>query len=183
MQRLMFWGLFGLTLAVYGAMLGWSLPTISGAAGGLVPFDMRPGGYGFADALTFVSALSTDGGRFYLHVQQKLDIAYPVLIALTLFFAIAALLPGQLGRWRWILATPAALIAIFDYLENHAVAMMIEAGPLGLTHDLVAEASQWTVLKSNTTMVVIVALLARRAAQVAIHLWRSKVAGLVARGR
>jgi hypothetical protein len=184
MQRLMFWGLFGLTLAVYGVMLGWSLPTISGAAGGAVPFDMRPSGYDFADALEFVSALSADGARFYLEVQQKLDITYPALISLTLFFAIAATLPGRLGRWRWLLATCAMPIAIFDYLENHAVARMIEAGPLGLTPELVAEASQWTMIKSNTTMALMVALLgllALRAAQAAIRLWRSKRAEMPAR--
>ena len=100
MPRILFWGLFGLTFAIYAAMLGWSLPVVAAAAGGLVPFDMRPGGYGFADAHAFLVALSPEGARFYVNIQQKLDIAYPGLLALTLLFAIAALLPRRLGAWR-----------------------------------------------------------------------------------
>lgn len=184
MQRLMFWGLFCVTAAVYGTMLGWSLPTISGAAGGLVPFDMRPGGYDFSEALAFVSALTGAGASFYLDVQQKLDIAYPALISLTLFFAIAALLPSRLGRWRWVVAALVLPVAGFDYLENHAVAMMIEAGPNGLTADLVATASMWTVLKSSASMLAMTSLLILlvvRTIRAAFRLWQAKGVGFVSR--
>lgn len=168
MPRILFWGLFSLTLAIYAAMLGWSLPTVANAAGGLVPFDMRPGGYSFADAHAFLAALSPEGAGFYVNVQQKLDIAYPVLLALTLFFAIATLLPRRIGTWRWVVATIALPVGVFDYLENHAVAQMIEVGATGLTTDLVATASQWTVLKataSTVAMSVVLVLLLWRAAQ------------------
>jgi len=179
MHRLTYWGLFGLTLAVYALMLGWSLPTVSAAAGGLAPFDMRPGGYSHAEAMAFLSALTADGARFYLDVQQRLDIVYPALIALTLFFSIAAMAPRRLGRWRWALAIVALPIAIFDYLENHAIALMIAAGPRGLTPELVAEASRWTVLKSGTTtiaMVILLGLVAIKTAQRLLRLWRSRSA-------
>ena len=168
MLRILFWGLFGLTLAIYAAMLGWSLPTVAAAASGLVPFDMRPGGYSFADAQAFLAALSSEGAGFYVNVQQKLDIAYPGLLTLTLFFAIAALLPYRLGAWRWLVATIALPVGAFDYLENHAVAQVIEAGATGLTTELVATASQWTVLKataSTVAMSVVLALLLWRAAR------------------
>ena len=172
MRRFAFWGLFGITLAVYGTMLGWSLPIIADAAGGLVPFDMRPAGYSFEEAAAFVSALTPDGANFYLNVQQKLDIAYPALVALTLFFAIAALLPRQFGMRRWLMAAAALPVAVFDYLENHSIALMIKAGPLGLTPGLVADASQWTVLKSSWTMIVMLGmlgLLAWRTVRGAVH--------------
>lgn len=168
MSRISFWGLFSLTLATYLTMLGWSLPLVAGAAGGLAPFDMRPSGYGLADAHAFLAALSIEGAEFYVNVQQKLDIAYPGLIALTLLFAIAALLPGRIGPWRWVVAAIALPVGAFDYLENHAVAQMLEAGAAGLTADLVAAASQWTVLKSTASAVamsLVLALLLWRAAQ------------------
>src|SRR4051812_21399203 len=129
MKRAMFWGLVGVTVAVYGTMLGWSLPTISAAASGLAPFDMRPGGYSFSEAQAFLRALTADGASFYRSVQQRLDIVYPALLAATLFFSILASAPRQLGRWRYAAFILAVPIALFDYLENHAVAVMIAAGP------------------------------------------------------
>ena len=177
MQRILFWGLFGLTLSVYGTMLGWSLPTISTAAGGLVPFDMRPGGYGFDEAHAFLSALSADGKAFYIAVQQKLDFAYPALIALTLFFSIAATATQFLGRWRWVPAVLVVPVAIFDYLENHAIALMLGAGAVGLSPDLVVKASQWTVLKSTMTaaaMIVLLAFLVLQVARFLLQFWQSR---------
>ena len=171
MPRNLFWGLFSLTSAIYAAMLGWSLPIITAAAGGLVPFDMRPGGYSFADAHAFLAALTSEGAAFYVNVQQKLDLAYPGLLALTLLYAIAALLPHHIGAWRWVLAVIALPVGIFDYLENHVVAQMIEAGSAGLNVELVAMASQWTVLKagaSTVAMSVLLILLLWRTSQKAV---------------
>ena len=168
MSRYLFWGLFSLTLAIYAAMLGWSLPFVANAADGLVPFDMRPGGYSVADATQFLTALSPEGAEFYVTVQQTLDLAYPALIAFTLLFAIAALLPRRLGPWRWIVAGIAMPVGLIDYLENHAVAQMIEVGSVGLTVELVATASQWTVLKagaSTLAMSVVLVLLLWRGAK------------------
>ncbi len=151
--------LFAVTMAVYATMLLWSLPIVSAAAGGQVPFDMRPGGYSFADAREFLVALSPDGRDFYVTVQHRLDIAYPALIAATLFFAIAALLPARARRWRWWIAAPALVIAAFDCAENSAVAAMLAVGPASLSPDLAERASRRTVLKSNLTLVVMTAVL------------------------
>lgn len=162
MKRWLFWGLAATTLALYAVMLTWSLPTISAAAGGLTPFDMRPGGYSLAEARAFLAALSADGLRFYETVQHRIDIAYPGLLALTLFLAIAAAAPQRLGRWRLALALPAIGVAAFDWLENGAVSAMLRAGAEGLTPALVESASLWTLLKSaatTVTMTILVALL------------------------
>lgn len=158
MTKYLFWSLFAVTLAVYAAIIGWSLPAVSSAAGGLAPFDMRPGGYSQADALQFVAALSAEGRDFYLNVQQRLDLFYPALASLTLFFALSALLPRQLGKWRYAAAAVALPIAAFDYLENHAVAMMLQDDPAKLAANLVAEASRWTVLKSGLSTAVMSAI-------------------------
>ena len=159
MPRVLFWGLFSLTIATYATMLWWSLPTVAGAAGGLVPFDMRPGGYSFAEAQEFLSALTPEGANFYVKSQQKLDLAYPALLALTLFFAIAAKLPRRIGAWRWLVAGIALPVAAFDYLENHSVAQMVDAGPTGITMHLVATASQWTVSKAGASTLAMTLLL------------------------
>src|SRR5262245_15798623 len=99
-------------------MLMWTLPTITAEAGGLAPFDMRPAGYSFAEARAFLVALSDSGKRLYLDVQQPLDVAYPALYGATLFFAIAFLTPRRWGNWKWLLATVAVPVVVFDYLEN-----------------------------------------------------------------
>lgn len=153
MPRILFWVLFGFTLAIYAVMLGWSLPVVANAAGGLAPFDMRPGGYSFADAAAFLTALTPQGAEFYRGVQQKLDLLYPGLLALTLYFAIAALLPQRIGVWRWMFAAITLPVGVFDYLENHTVAQMIDGGIAGLTPELVAAASHWTVFKAAASTV------------------------------
>lgn len=166
--RLAFWILVAVTLAVYAAMLFWSLPTVSEAAGGLAPFDMRPTGYSFEEAEAFLTAISPEGTTFYLKVQHTLDLAYPALLAATLFFAIAGLAPAGLGAWRWLLALVALPGAVCDYLENAAVSAMLTAGPDGLTPALVETADRWTGLKSAFTalaMLVMVALLIVRVAR------------------
>ena len=151
--RTAFWILFGLTAAIYAVIVGWSLPVISAAADGLAPFDMRPGGYQLEEATAFLEALSAEGADFYRTVQHRLDIFYPPMLAVTLFLAIANLAPRRLGLWRYVLGAVALPIAAFDYLENHAVGTMLDAGAAGLTEKLVEEASRWTVLKSLATTV------------------------------
>lgn len=170
MPRILFWGLFGLTLAIYAVMLGWSLPIVTNAAGGLAPFDMRPGGYSYADASAFLAALTAEGADFYRGIQHTLDLFYPGLLALTLFFAIAALLPRRIGAWRWVIALIALPAGVFDYLENHAVAQMIDDGAAGLTPDLVATASQWTILKAVASTVAVSAVLILLLAHAAMKL-------------
>ena len=58
--------------------------------------------------------------------QQRLDIAYPALLAATLVMAILLLSPAGLGRWRWLLAATALPGMVFDYLENASVAAMLD---------------------------------------------------------
>ena len=163
--RLAFWLLFAVTLAVYATMLAWTLPAISATAGGLAPFDMRPSGYTFEEAKAFLTALSPAGTALYRNVQHRLDAAYPALLAATLFFAIAALSPRRWGGWRWVLALVAIPAALFDYLENAAVAGMLLAGADGLTSEMVATASRWTVWKSTASTIAMILLLVLLAAR------------------
>lgn len=172
MRRTAFWLLVAVTLGVYAAIVAWSLPYISGEAGGLIPFDMRPGGYDETEARAFLTALSAEGRAWYLGPQRWLDLAYPPLIALTLFFGIAWAAAG-LGRWRWIIAAPALFTWPLDTLENAAVRAMLEAGP-SLTGDLVATASRWTVLKSGLTTAMFVVLIGALVARAVAALVRRR---------
>lgn len=147
MERIAVWALFTVTMGIYLAMLLWSLPRVAEAAGGLTAFDLRPGGYSFEEAMTFLSALTAEGNAFYRGTQHLLDAAYPPLMSLTLFLAIAGL-SAAIGHWRWVLAAVALPSALFDLAENVAVDRMLAAGAAGLTADLVETASFCTVLKS-----------------------------------
>jgi hypothetical protein len=157
-RRVAFWALFAVTGAIYYVMVFWSLPKIASAAGGAMPFDMRPGGYSFDEAKAFLGALSSDGAAFYVNVQHRLDAIYPALYAATLFFAIRALAPFR-SAWPTLLALAAFPGAVFDYLENAAVTAMLNAGADGLTPELAERASLWTLLKSVfTTIAMLLAL-------------------------
>ena len=166
-RRAAFWTLFAVTAAVYFVMIFWSLPRIATAAGGAMPFDMRPLGYSFDDAKTFLGALTPEGSAFYLNVQHRLDAAYPALLAATLFFAVRALAPGA-SPLPTLLALVALPGAVFDYLENSSVTVMLNAGASGLTPELTVRASLWTLLKSVFTTIAMLLLLAFAGAA----LWR-----------
>lgn len=156
---ILFWISFVAALAIYGVMVGWSLPKISAAAGGGMPFDMRPMGYGFDEAKAFLAALSEDGRRFYADVQHKLDLVYPALLALALGSGIYLLSPARLGLIAIVLALVAVPGMVFDYVENARVATLLALPADAVTAEQVASASQATVLKSVfTTLAMTVAL-------------------------
>jgi hypothetical protein len=143
----------------YVTMLAWTLPAITKAAGGSLPFDMRPLGYDFGAAQSFLRALTADGRELYLNVQQKLDVVYPALLAFVLGLGIAILCPVRFGSWKWALAAVSVPGSLFDYRENALVRRLLLSDPETLPQDLVAMASQATVMKSLFTSVAMGLLL------------------------
>jgi len=125
-------------------------------AGGSVPFDMRPGGYSFDEALIFLESISDSGRNFYLNTQHVLDFFYPGLLAISLAIPLIHLMPRYLG---WPLATVAIFAAVSDYLENGYVATMLELEPVFVTESMVSVASNWTLAKSVSTSIASIALL------------------------
>lgn len=150
-----YWAIVLITLINYLVMLLWSLPKLSSMAGGKVPFDMRPGGYSFEEAVGFVSAIDANGRDFYLNTQHLLDTFYPALLAASLAIGFFRLLPRY---WGWLMATISIMAGVFDYLENAAVANMLMIAPGDLTPDLVSTASNWTIVKSVSTAVALLTL-------------------------
>ena len=142
---IVYWVVVAATVANYLTMVLWSLPKISEAAGGSMPFDMRPSGYSFDDAQAFLIAITDTGRDFYLHTQHLLDAFYPALFAITVAIALVHLLPRY---WGWAFGAIAVLAAGFDYLENHAVAAMLSVETDALTQAMVSTANNWTLAKS-----------------------------------
>jgi len=151
-----YWVVVAATVANYLIMVLWSLPLVSGMAGGGVPFDMRPGGYSLEDARMFLTAITDEGRDFYLDTQQLLDLFYPTLLAITVAIPLAHLVPRY---WGWTLAVLAITAGGLDHLENSAVAVMLRAGPDALTESMVSTASNWSLAKSISTTFVLAALL------------------------
>jgi len=160
MLRVLFWTCFAAAMAIYITMISWSLPAITEAAGGLVPFDMRPLGYTLVDAWAFRSAIDPETVRFYRNVQLTLDLFFPALITISLFLGIYLMLPARFGAWRWAIAALPLPIAPFDYLENRLIGKMLASEPEMISANLVNAASRWTVLKSSFTTASILLLVA-----------------------
>lgn len=154
MKRL-FWVCFFAATTLYLIMVLWSLPLISAAAGGDIPFDMRPMGYSGEDAREFLTALSDEGRLFYLGTQHVLDSIYPGLLGVTLALGLMLLFRGWVAALGVLLS---AGVAAADYLENRAVAAMLQLGPREVSDAMAEAASGWTVLKSGLSTVVFLAL-------------------------
>lgn len=145
--------------SVYLLMIKVTLAHIE-AVSGYVPFDMRPLGYGPADAAMLLEALGAEGRAYYLSYQIPLDTLYPAMLALTL---IATLLwigqripDSKLVRFGIVLSASSAL---FDYIENLGIVALIWSWP-SISVPLVYAASTATIAKSViTTLAVLVVLL------------------------
>jgi hypothetical protein len=162
--KTVFWATVAIALSLYITMLAWSLPILTKAADGLVAFDLRPGGYSFAEAKHYLETLSDDGNFFYRGVQHKLDTFFPAFEGIAVGWAVFLLAPAGWKNGRFVLLLPALAGTVFDYLENASVAVMLKAGATGLTQKMVTTASMFSQLKAlfvTIAMVLLVALIVR----------------------
>ncbi|MEQ9694723.1 hypothetical protein [Shimia sp. SDUM112013] len=155
-MRRVFW--FSLTgaLGIYLVMVFWAIPYIAQEAGGQVPFDMRPMGYGLEEARRFLGDLSPAGRDFYLHTQLRLDIFYPAALGLALILGLQMLLPRP---WATVFGVVALMATAADYFENFLVAGMLHTPVAELDAATVQVASFLTLCKSMGHTVCFVALL------------------------
>lgn len=147
------------TIGIYLTMVIWVLPEISAAANGQIPFDMRPTGYTFEEAISFLESLSDDGRILYLGVQHTLDAFFPGLLAILLVGAFIKLVST---KWAALFGLFAIVGSICDYLENFGVKKMLTAyssSPVLVTPEMVSTLSNWTMLKSLATTIAYIALL------------------------
>jgi hypothetical protein len=64
---------------MWAVMFFGPLAHLTRLAGGLTPFDIRPGGYSYADARAFLEAISELGRRHYAIPELVIDTFYPRL--------------------------------------------------------------------------------------------------------
>jgi hypothetical protein len=132
-----------LTLAAGAAIQIWTVPilTIPGVGPML---DTRVAGYGHAEALAYLSAMTPDARAAYLGPERILDTALPLGV-----FGLLALLP-RLGPWPRLAAValvPALAYLALDLWENAAIAGLLRADPAAVTPAAVAQASRLTQAK------------------------------------
>jgi hypothetical protein len=124
----------------------------------LWPFDLRMLGYGFFDAKTYLMLLGQEAADFYMGPMRMLDTAFPVMLG----FWMGMLWWGLTERihpWsRVIMLIAPAAYTLMDLCENALVGEMVRLGPEGIDRDLVALASSYTVSKTVTLMVALLAL-------------------------
>ena len=163
--RVLGWMVSLAAAAIYIFMITVTLPHLSEMAGGLTMFDVSAG-YDFGTARAILKALGEDGRRYYAETQHVFDSVYPPLLALTVIYWMWRFAP----RWRAIglpLSRPvlfsmmaiAALSAVFDLTENVLVGQMLDAGPDGITANLVGLASGFTLAKTIAVSVSLTMLL------------------------
>lgn len=153
--RAAYWVSVLAALAVYAAMVFWTLPTIAHEAGGLVPFDLRPLGYTEAEARAFLAALGAEGHAIYSGPQRILDLLYPALLGISLAGPVLWLVASRPLRAVFTCVIVAAVAS--DYLENYFVARLL-AGEI--SGGAIASASYATMVKSGLDSIAFLIVLA-----------------------
>lgn len=161
--------LFVLTMAVYMAMLSYSIPAVSAFAPDLPIFDLSPTGYSFGYANELLDALGVEGRDLYLSIQLPLDFIYPGLFSVTYSLLLVWLFGKTFNVDSKIFycAFVPFLAGIFDYIENVFIIKMINSFP-DLHVITVKIASTFTILKSSFTigffvlLIVALVLLSKR---------------------
>lgn len=162
----LYWLLVAATLAVYSALVLWVGPKIADLSSGGAAFDYFMLGYSHAEAKEFLAALTPEGAAFYLGPAMWLDTVFPAMLALVLGIGCWWLLRERPLILRLGAALIAAGYALFDYLENAAIARMLTYSADTLSAELVAGASRFTVLKFfffDAAITVLIVLLIARA--------------------
>ena len=150
---------FIVTQVVYLIMVLVTLPHLRDVSGGMDAFDMLPGGYSFADATRFLTALGAEGRSYYLGRQIPLDLLYPGLFAISYalvwkwLLAKATGLPGMLGAVMYL----PLFAGLADYAENAGIIAMLITFP-DVSEMLVAMASTFTIIKAASSSLYFVAL-------------------------
>lgn len=148
-----------LSIVLFFSMIWGPLAELRRIAGGLAPFDMRPGGYDLADARALLAALGEEGRAYYANTQLEVDTLYPLTYALSrglLLLWLAS--PGRASSGGFCNRVKAAFLVastaacLFDWAENQGIAAMLASGT-EVSPATVARASACTVAKSAASTV------------------------------
>lgn len=143
---------------IYFVMINITLKHIETLTG-LIPFDMRPGGYSLEQANALLNALGAEGNRYYLTRQIPLDLIYPALMAITLISILKWLAAKHVARILTNIGVWLSLgAAVADYLENAGIVMMILNWPEPQTY-LVHAASTASIAKAGLTTLAVLSVI------------------------
>ena len=138
---------------LWALMFFGPLAHLTDLAGGLTPFDVRPRGYNFAEAKTFLDAIGEQGRVYYATPELVIDTFYPPLYAVSRGLALWWLtMPGRVReaplplKLRYALIAVPILMASLDFVENGCIAVMLWSWP-ELSHDVVEVSSLATRVK------------------------------------
>ena len=99
---------------MWAVMFFGPLAHLSRLAGGLTPFDIRPGGYSYAEARAFLEAIGEQGRRYCAIPELVIDtLLYPPLYAVSRGLALWWLtMPGRVREDPVPLKVRYALVAV-----------------------------------------------------------------------
>ena len=84
---------------LWAVMFFGSLEHLTRLADGLLPFDIRPWGYSYAEARAFLAAIGELGRSYYANPELILDTLYPPLYAVSRGLALWWLtMPGRIRK-------------------------------------------------------------------------------------
>lgn len=146
-SRIVLWVMSLSAVFVLMLMNLWTVPIIRAEANGLHIFDNRPLGYGLDDAQIFLKALKADGLELYLTLQRTLDTLFPILFSIAMPWALWLLTEDWKKPLRFAVCLAGFIGPMCDLTENHFVAGLLRAGPDGVTAQMVAQASAFSVTK------------------------------------
>lgn len=160
--------------------LAITIPVLVETAG-LPIFDTRVGGYDPGEAVRLLTALGSDGRRYYLAAHLPADTALALVEAAAIVLIILRVTrPGARfavpvpPAWRMALLAAPVLTLIFDLGENALVAgMLLDAAPSATQVALAATLTQakWVLASVSIALALVLPLTAwrrgrkRRAAQ------------------
>jgi len=151
----------------YAALIFWAGAKLIDAAGGDLPFDLRPFGLTFESARSYLELLGADGRALYAQYVMPVDTVFPVLMGLAL-----ALTAYRQARWLGVVLGLGYLVA--DLWENSVIAMVM-SDPARMDLEVFDRIQMLTRAKF--------ALFAAALALIVVHLWKtrstpSKAAGI-----
>lgn len=175
------WLLTVLTVFVFLAMVGITLPHLTTLAGGQLPFDARLFGYDFGTAQDLLTRLLGAGTAYYNDVQHPLDSAFALMFCLVVVYWQI----WTARRWQGYglpLGTPvlAAILTTVviasaaDLGENAAVSAMLAVGPIAVTPSMVATAANFTMAKVFFGSIGLISLLVLGVTPYIIHFFRGR---------
>ncbi len=138
---------------LWAVMFFGPLAHLTHLAGGLIPFDIRPRGYSYAEARAFLEAIGEQGRRYHAIPELVIDTFYPPLYAVSRGLALWWLtMPGRvrdgplLLKVRYALVAVPILMASLDLVENGCIVVMLWTWP-DLSPDVVEVSSVATRVK------------------------------------